>query len=350
MDNEQLVTRTAAAIETRNPIDLNMEQIKNHLMPAATDSEVKYFLQVCKHTGLDPWSRQIYCIKRRTWDKSINGYRESWMPQTSIDGFRAVADNAGNYAGSDEPIYEIGADGLPIKATVTVYKMVQGQRCGFTGSARWSEYCPVGDKQDQMWRRMPFTMISKCAEALALRKGWSTKLSGLYTKDEMQQAETVNVIPVDPEKKLEVQPTAQGIINADQARRLNDEALLYSAPSEVWREQKTIAAKVIEEKPTEKSPFWTSEWKGKKYLHAKQGKTFTAEFLLSLGMKKSNKANTPFNYSAVYSHELEERLAIASVENSAPPASAMAKTMDDYTNAVIDGARMPQGDNNDIPF
>ncbi len=335
MDNEQLVTRTAAAIETRNPIDLNMEQIKNHLMPAATDSEVKYFLQVCKHTGLDPWSRQIYCIKRRNWDKSINDYRVTWMPQTSIDGFRAVADNAGNYAGSDEPIYEIGADGLPIKATVTVYKMVQGQRCGFTGSARWSEYYP-GDKQDQIWRKMPFTMLGKCAEALALRKGWSTKLSGLYTKDEMQQADTVYITPVEQEKKIE-----------DNTTHLQTPAPTGSEHKPV---SKVIDAKVTEVQHTEKSPFWTSEWKGKKYLHAKQGKTFTAEFLLSLGMKKSNKAQTPFNYSAVYSHELEERLAIASVENSAPPASAMAKTMDDYTNAVIDGARMPQDDNNDIPF
>lgn len=160
-----------------------------------TIDELAIFLYQCRRTGLDPLSRQIYSIKRQG----------KATIQTGIDGYRLVAQRTKQYAGMDEILYDEGLteyemlrDGRehPITCTVTVYRLVDGQRMGFSATAAWDEYKPPAGQSgngDAMWRKMPYTMLGKCSEALALRRGFPQELGGIYTNEEMEQAGPITV-------------------------------------------------------------------------------------------------------------------------------------------------------------
>ena len=109
-----------------------------------------------------------------------------------------VADRKG-LAGIDDPVYDPSDESTPQprKATVTVYRVIGSQRCPFTASARWSEYAPDG-KEGFMWKKMPYFMLGKCAEALALRKAFPADLSGIYADEEMDQARNAPAEKMEP--------------------------------------------------------------------------------------------------------------------------------------------------------
>ena len=173
--------------------------LKRTVCKGATDDEFALFLSQCQRTGLDPFARQIHAVKR--WDKQAG--REVMSIQTGIDGYRLIADRTGLYAGSDEPRYDTEEAKHPNKATVTVWKLVAGQRVPFTRSARWDEFVQTTSKGEvtRFWSRMPYLMLGKVAEALALRAAFPQELSGVYTHEEMDQA--------DPEPAVTVQPLPQ---------------------------------------------------------------------------------------------------------------------------------------------
>lgn len=132
------------------------------IMRGATPPEIAFFGEVCKRVGLDPFKKQIHAVKR--WDSDQK--RFIWSYQTGIDGYRSIANSCGDYAGSDEPVFVPPDESAPHprKATVTVWKLVRGQRVPFTASARWEEYVQTTKegKPNSMWRKMPYGQLAKC--------------------------------------------------------------------------------------------------------------------------------------------------------------------------------------------
>jgi phage recombination protein Bet len=153
-----------------------MALIKSTIAQGATDTELQLFFYDCKRQGVHPLDRLIHFTKRGG----------KYTPITSIDFMRQRAAQTGECAGIDDALYTGEPKTADFCASVTVYRLVQGQRSAFAASARWLEYKP--EANDFMWRKMPFVMLGKCAEALALRKGFPQQLAGLYTTEELDQA------------------------------------------------------------------------------------------------------------------------------------------------------------------
>ena len=167
-----------------------MSIIRSTICKNCSDDEIALFSYICQRTGLDPFARQIYAVKRGN----------AMTIQTGIDGFRLIAERTNNYAPGKEPSYEYDKHGKILKATAYVKKLTpDGTWHDVSASAYWAEYAQeYNGKPSTFWGKLPHLMIGKCAESLALRKAFPADLSGIYTEDEMAQADKpIDVKPID---------------------------------------------------------------------------------------------------------------------------------------------------------
>ena len=169
--------------------DERIEIIRNTVAKGAPDDVFRAMIDIARTRNLDPLAKQIGVAQ---FDKN-SGY-QIYMP---IDGYRAVAGDHPDFAGKDKPEYGpvIGqtpmGKNIPEWCSVTVYRLVRGQRMPFTAEVWWDEF--YGGERNRSWNKMPRVMLAKVAEAHALRMAFTRSLSGTYTPDEMDQASVVDV-------------------------------------------------------------------------------------------------------------------------------------------------------------
>lgn len=194
--------------------------IRRTVAADTSDDEFNLFVNMARSLGLDPSRRQIYAF---VFSKNDPKKRRMSII-VSIDGFRSIAEATGNYRpDEDEASYEIDQSlkgplnplGL-VKATVRVWKYSHGDWHRVTGVAYWDEYAPVKDEwvydeatgrnkksgnksldDSGQWAKMPRVMLAKCAEALALRKGWPDNFSNVYELSEMDRAKVIDMLPAE---------------------------------------------------------------------------------------------------------------------------------------------------------
>lgn len=163
---------------SREQLDVMRATVAAGTSPA----EFALFLEVCKHRKLNPFNREIYVIPNKG----------KMTFQVSIDGLRLLAERSGKYQGQIGPFW-CGKEGewkevwledkAPMAAKVGVIR--SDFKEPIFSVAKFTSYVA----NTPIWQKMPDLMLAKCAESLALRRAFPDQMAGLYTHEEMAQAE-----------------------------------------------------------------------------------------------------------------------------------------------------------------
>jgi phage recombination protein Bet len=164
--------------------------IRESFMPGASDAEARPLLAVAETLRLSPFKRQIHFVKR--WNREAQ--REVWSFQTSIDGYRSIAEESGEFIGADEPEFYFAerinpATGEPtgkkeLACKVRVWR--KGFEKPFVGNVRYSEFVQTtkDGTPNAMWAKSPHNMLAKCAESAAIRKAFPQRLAGVHGEED----------------------------------------------------------------------------------------------------------------------------------------------------------------------
>src|SRR5262249_7053644 len=148
-----------------------LDLIKRTIAKGATDDELKLFVSTAKRLRLDPFAKQIFAIKR--WDPET---REMGMTtHISIDGLRLIADRTGEYLpAADLPEFRYNAQGELAACVTYVLRLRKDTWHRVPAIAFFDEF--AAKKKDggltKNWAEKPHVMLSKCAEAAAIRKAF----------------------------------------------------------------------------------------------------------------------------------------------------------------------------------
>ena len=214
-----------------------VELIKTTIAPGASDDELALFIMQVNRTGLDPFAKQIYSIARRV--KEGDKWVEKRQTQVSIDGARLIAQRTGRYRpGRIEWRGQEGgwqdawlAPEHPAAARASVF--IDGVETPPVACA-YEEFVQrnSGGSPNRQWAQQPAHMLGKCAEMLALRRGFPQELSGLYIDEEPGLAapkEVVTVLEEPKASKAQVQAVNEALdklVLNDVSRDALDERLL----------------------------------------------------------------------------------------------------------------------------
>jgi phage recombination protein Bet len=191
-----------------------IETIRNQVAKGATDEELKMFLHLADKYNLDPFSKQIWFIKRPKKVKDKNG---NWdykrKPDNSIDydgveplimasrdGYLSYAQESENWVGMMSMAVREGDHFEIDSENYKVHHKFGAKRGKIIGAwakvdhkknkpfISWAEFSEYNDSKSTTWNRYQSAMIIKVAEVFALKRQFG--IHGIVTKEEMWQKNT----------------------------------------------------------------------------------------------------------------------------------------------------------------
>lgn len=194
-----VISHPGTQLQSAEFTDEQVALIKSTVAKGATNDELKLFLYRCQKMELDPLKPgQVHFIKYGSNPGSI---------VVGIDGFRAKAARTGKLVGIKRGA--IREDGKLVGAWCEIY------RSDWQHPAREEVSLSEYNTGKAMWAKMPETMIKKVAEAAALRMAFPDDLAGVYSEEEMHQAEARDVRTQEVQAKLDDSTSAPEFESAD---------------------------------------------------------------------------------------------------------------------------------------
>lgn len=248
--------------------------LTSSIFPGAKPESIVMAVEYAKARNLDIMKKPCHIVPMNVKDSKTGNteWRDIIMP--SIAEHRITASRSNSYAGIEAPVFgpmvDINFGGIshtvPEFCTVTVYRMIHGEKVAFSHTEYFEEACATvkGGGLNSMWTKRKRGQLSKCAEAGALRKAFPEEIGDEYTKEEMEGKiitvgnETESVLNQDKSPKgypefesqhlqhlrteagyadrcaVEIYPPDQDIVNVANMRHL----WIVEMPDFAWKKDK----------------------------------------------------------------------------------------------------------------
>jgi phage recombination protein Bet len=226
-----------------------VELVKRAVCPKGiTDDEFLLFMEQCKRSGLDPLIKEAFCVPRR--QNIGNRDQPKWITkhefQPSEMGMLARAERFPDFRGvqatavyqKDECTVDTGSGQVTHKFSPATDRgdlfgaWARVEREGRSPIVVWLTLAGY-IQESPLWRKMPATMIEKCARVAALRKAYPSAFGGMYIAEEKPEEDTeTEVRPVVSQvDQVRKDLQAKGIVIDQQADETEEQAKArHSAP------------------------------------------------------------------------------------------------------------------------
>jgi phage recombination protein Bet len=167
--------------------DEQVQLMKDTVAKGATTNEFMLFMHLAQHYGLDPFLKEIWCLKYAS--------NQPATVFTSRDGYLKIASRDPQMDGIQSDVVREG-DVLEKRPDGSVSQTYGNPRGAILGAFAlvWRKdrshpayfYAPLNEYNtgnNPTWKKYPSAMIVKVAEAMALKRAFS--ISGLVTQEEL---------------------------------------------------------------------------------------------------------------------------------------------------------------------
>lgn len=196
------ITTAEHAAWTREQVDL----IKRAICPKGiSDDEFQVFIHQCRTTGMDPLTKEAFCVPRRTnvGSKESPRWVTNHVFQPSADGMRARAARFPDFVSVRSAAVhekdlrcEIDTDAGAVKHSYDPTKP-RGRLLGAwakvtkRGDDPVVVWLPIGSRpmKGDFWAADPDNMMCKCSEVAALRRAYPVHFAGQYVPEELPPEE-----------------------------------------------------------------------------------------------------------------------------------------------------------------